>query len=276
MRVHRAVALPVWTVAVWLIAASAGAAAAPVATEPVALVTELAGTGSVAQKPQDGALEQLQELWPGAIVSLARGARAVVVHTPTGSVYELAGPGRFRVQASGVDALEGAKLAKRELPPAIRSFKLKPLSTMQASIVMRGAPTVRLEGPDGGVLSGEELNYRVRGALEPQSVELIEAEGATRSTINDSGTAFNPARVATVQPGKQYRVLVRGTDSRGRATELSARFWLIDTAAAARLTAARPGVDATLTELIVYAMALESAGATASARAAWQQVNERR
>ena len=46
--------------------------------------------------------------------------------------------------------------------------------------------------------------------------------------------------------------------------------------AAARLTAARPGVDATLTELIVYAKALESAGATASARAAWQQVNERR
>jgi hypothetical protein len=276
MHVHRAVALPVWTVAVLLLAASADAAAAPVPTEPVALVTELAGTGSVAQKPQDGALEQLHELWPGAIVTLARGARAVVVHTPTGSVYELAGPGRFRVQASGVDALEGAKLAKRDLPPAIRSFKLKPLSSMQASIVMRGAPTVRLEGPDGGVLSGEELNYRVRGTLAIRSVELIEAEGATRSTINDSGTAFNPARAATVQPGKQYRVLVQGTDSRGRATELSARFWLIDTAAAARLTAARPGVDASLTELIVYAMALESAGATASAGAAWQQVNERR
>ena len=276
MHLQRAVALPVWTVAILLIAASAGAAAAPVPTEPVALVTELAGTGSVAQKPHDGALEQLLELWPGAVISLARGARAVVVHTPTGSVYELAGPGRFRVRASGVDALEGAKLAKRDLPPAIRSFQLKPLSTMQASIVMRGAPTLQLQGPDGGVLSGEELNYRVRGALATQSVELIETEGATRSTINGSGTAFNPASVATLQPGKHYRVLVRGTDSRGRATELSARFWLIDTAAAARLTAARPGVDATLTELIVYAMALESAGATASARAAWQQVNERR
>jgi hypothetical protein len=79
-----------------------------------------------------------------------------------------------------------------------------------------------------------------------------------------------------LQPGKHYRVLVRGTDSRGRATELSARFWLIDTAAAARLTAARPGVDATVTDLIVYAMALESSGATASARTAWQQVNDRR
>jgi hypothetical protein len=276
MRVRRAVALPAWTVAVLLIAATAGAAAAPVPNEPVALVTELAGSGSVAQKPQDGVLEQLHELWPGAIVSLARGARAVVVHTPTGSVYELAGPGRFRVRASGVDALEGAKLAKRDLPPAIRSFQLKPLSTMQASIVMRGTPTLQLQGPDGGVLSGEELNYRVRGALATQSVELIEAEGTTRSPLNGSGTTFNPASVATVQPGKQYRVLVRGTDSRGRATELSARFWLIDTAAAARLTAARPGVDATLTDLIVYAMALESAGATASARAAWQNVNERR
>jgi hypothetical protein len=268
-------ALSGWTFAMLLIAASAGTAA-QVAKEPVALVTELAGTGRVSQKPQDGALQQLHELAPGTIVSLTRGARAVLVHTPTGTVYELAGPGRFQVGANGVDALEGSKLAKRELPPAIKSFQLKPLSTMQASIVMRGAPTVRLEGPDGGVLSDDELTYRVRGTLEKRSVELIDAEGATHSAINDSGTGFNPASSAALQPGRKYLVRVRGTDTHGRATELSARFWLIDPEAADRLTAARPGSDATLTELIVYAMAVESAGATASARAAWQRVNGRR
>lgn len=275
MRVHRVNVLPGLTLAILLIAAAMGIAAR-VPTEPVALVTELAGAGSVAKNPQGGALEQLHELAPGAIVSLTRGARAVVVHTPTGTVYDLAGPGRFRVRSSGVDALEGAKLAKRELPPAIRSFQLKPLSTMQASMVMRGAPPVRLDGPDGGVLSGEELNYRVRGTLEIRNVELIETEGATHSSIHASDTVFNPARVAIVHPGKQYLMRVSGNDLRGRATELSARFWLIDTQAAARLTAARPGMDATVTELIVYAMALESAGATASARTVWQQANERR
>jgi hypothetical protein len=276
MPVHRAIVLPLRTLAISLMAALACAVAAQALTEPVALVTELAGTGSVAQKPQDGALEQLHELAPGAVVSLTRGARAVVVHTPTGTVYELAGPGRYRVRAGGIDALEGAKLVRRDLPPAIRSFRLKPLSTMQASIVMRGTPTVQLEGPDGGVLSGEELNYRVRGTLAARSVELVEADGAAPWPIRDSGTVFTPASVATVQPGKQYLVRVRGMDARGRSTEVSARFWLIDPQAAARLAAARPGVDATLTDLIVYAMALESAGATASARAAWQQANERR
>jgi hypothetical protein len=276
MGVYGAVAFPAWTLAILLVLASAGAAAAPAQSEPVALVTELAGTGSVAQEVHSSALEQLQEFWPGAIVSLARSARAVVVHTPTGSVYELFGPGRFRIQAKGVVALDGSRLTRRELPPAIKSFQLKPLSTMQASIVMRGAPSLQLEGPNGGVLGDDELNYQVRGKLATPSVELIEVEGAARSPIPAVGAAFNPASVATVQPGKQYVVLVRGTDARGRSSELSARFWLVDAEVAARLKAARPGADATLTDHIVYAMALESAGATASARAAWQLVNERR
>ena len=276
MRVLGTVALRAWTSAIMLVLATAGAGAARPRAEPVALVTEIAGTGSVAQELHGGALEQLQELWPGAIVSLARAARAVVVHTSTGLVYELVGPGRFRVQAKGVDALDGSRLTRRELPAALRSFQLKPLSTMQASIVMRGAPSLQLEGPNGGVLGDEELNYRVRGKLAAQTVELIEAEGAARSPIDAVDAAFNPARVATVQPGKPYVVLVRGNDARGRSTELSARFWLVEPEAAARLKAARPGADATLTDHIVYAMALESAGATASARTAWQLVNERR
>lgn len=271
-----------WTIGVagWVlaigVAAALDAAAAPAKSEPVALVTEMTGTGSVAQKPDGGALEQLLELAPGAVVSLAGGARAVVVHTSTGTVYELAGPGRFRVQAKGIDALEGARLIRRELPAAIRSFQLKPLSTMQASVVMRGAAPVRLDGPNGGVLSAEELDYRIRGKLAAQSVEIIEADGKVSTSVRDASATFNAASAATLRPGNRYTVLVKGTDERGQRTELSSRFWLIDTDAAARLKAARPGADATLTDLIIYAMALESAGATASARATWDIINERR
>ena len=69
---------------------------------------------------------------------------------------------------------------------------------------------------------------------------------------------------------------MKGADARGRVTELSSRFWLIEADAAQRLKAARPSADASLTDFIVYAMALETAGATASARTAWTSVNERR
>jgi hypothetical protein len=243
--------------------------------EPVALVTELAGTGNVAQKPDGGVLEQLHELVTGAVITLNAGSRAVVVHTASGAVYDMNGPGRYRVQAKSVESLSG-RMARRELPPEIRSFQLKPLSAMQASIVMRGAAPARLEGPNGGVLGPEELSYRIRGDVAAPSLDLLDAEGLSIAGAREAPVVFNLGQAAALQPGKQYVVLVKGADSRGRPVELSSRFWLIDSDAAARLKAARPEGGASVTDLIVFAMALESAGATATARETWRVVNERR
>jgi hypothetical protein len=71
-------------------------------------------------------------------------------------------------------------------------------------------------------------------------------------------------------------MLIKGTDSRGKPVELSSGFWLIDSDSAARLKAAKPVADPTTTDLVIYALALESAGATATAEATWRAVNERR
>lgn len=273
MKGIRAIALSVTLASLALGGMSVATAAQP---EPVALVTELAGSGTVAQKPDGGQLEQLHELWPGAVVVLAGVARVVVVHTATGVVFELAGPGRFRIQPRGIDALDGARLIRRELPAAIKSFQLKPLSTMQASIVMRGAALARLEGPNGGVVTAEELNFRIRGSGAAETIELIELDSGARIPLRDPGVSFNAAGFGELQPEKRYAVVVKGTDGQGKPIELSTRFWVLEAATAARLIAARPPTDAALTDLIVYAMALESAGATASARSAWERVNERR
>jgi hypothetical protein len=244
-------------------------------SEPVGLVTELNGAGSVAQKPDGGALEQLHELMPGAVVTLTAGARAVVVHTPSGIVYELAGPGRYRVQAGALEALSG-RLARRELPPAIKAFQLRPLSTMQASIVLRGSAQARLDGPVGGVVSADELSYRIRGDVQSPALELLDGEGQSIATAREAPAVFNPAQVAALQPGRQYVVRVSGSDARGKPVELSSRFWLVDADAATRLRAARPSENAPLTDLIVYAMALEVGGATATAREMWQRINSYR
>lgn len=243
------------------------------AVEPVGLVTELAGSGSAAQTPDAGVLEPLKELWPGAVISMLSGARAVIVHTPSGMVYDLSGPGRYRVLANGVEPIEGAKLSRRELPPELKTFQLKPLSTMQASVVMRGGP-VRLDGPVGGVLDASELTFRVRGGLAVHRIEVV--EGGQATVLPEVSASFNPSTTIALRPGTHYQVVVKGADARGRVTELSSRFWLIEADAAQRLKAARPSADASLTDFIVYAMALETAGATASARTAWTSVNERR
>ena len=68
---------------------------------------------------------------------------------------------------------------------------------------------------------------------------------------------------------------MKGADARQvDGTDVALR--LIEADVAQRLKAARPAAGASLTDSIVYAMALETAGATASARTAWTSVNERR
>lgn len=254
----------------------AGTLAAHASPEPVALVTELSGTAVVAQKPDGGTLEVLHELRVGAVVTLNSGARAVVVHTASGIVYDLSGPGRFRVQGKGVDALNGARLARRELPQSIRSFQLKPLSAMQANIVMRGGTPVWLDGPSGGVLGTDELNYRIQGNVVTPKVEITALGGNAIVVVQQASSAFNPASATSIQRGTRYLLLIKGTDGRGKPIELSSSFWLIDSESAARLKAARPVAEATTTDLIVYALALESAGATATAQETWRVVNARR
>jgi hypothetical protein len=254
----------------------AGALAAHAAPEPVALVTEISGTASVAQRPDGGVLEMLHELRVGAVVTLSSGAHAVVVHTGSGVVYDLSGPGRFRVQGGGVDGLNGARVARRELPPEIRSFQLKPQSAMQANIVMRGGTPMWLEGPSGGVLGADELTYRIHGNVGKPSVEVTTLSGTAIVVALEASSAFNPAGAASIKPGTRYLLLVKGTDNRGKPVELSSSFWVIDSESAVRLKSARPRSDATTTDLIVYALALEGAGASATAQETWRAVNARR
>lgn len=254
----------------------AAAQAAPSGIEPVALVTELVGSGSVTQKVDGGTLEPLHELLSGAVIALNGATRAVVVHTASGAVFELRGPGRYRVHDRNVEALQGASLVQRELPPEIRTFRLKPLSAMQASIVMRSATPALLDGPNGGVLGADELNYRISGAINAPQLDVVDADGVVITRASEPHATFNPARAAALQPGKRYLVVVRGVDSSGRPIEMAAPFWLIGPDSAAPLKAAKPQANATITDLIVYALALESAGATATARSVWVAVNQRR
>ena len=252
------------------------AQAAPSGVEPVALVTELVGSGSVTQKLDSGTLEPLHELLPGAVVSLNGATRAIIVHTVSGAVFELRGPGRYRVHDRNVEALQGASLVHRDLPPEIRAFRLKPLSAMQASIVMRGAAPALLNGPNGGVLGADELNYRISGRMSAPQLDVLDADGVVIAHANEPNAVFNPAQAAALQPGKPYLIVVKGADGSGRPVELTTRFWLIDVESATRLKAVKPQADATTTDLIVYALALESAGATATARNLWASINERR
>jgi hypothetical protein len=77
-------------------------------------------------------------------------------------------------------------------------------------------------------------------------------------------------------PGERYSVQVSGTDAKGRAVTLRARFELVPPDAAARLRAQQPKAATAATDWVVYALALESVGANATARPIWRRLSASR
>jgi hypothetical protein len=246
-------------------------AATVAAADPVALVTEMSGAATVATNRSPTALGVLQDLSAGARLTLASGSHVVVVHTASGAVYDLAGPGTFRVQASAIEPADAnAQLKRRELPPEIRAYRLDAAVAAQASLVMRGASQPTLDGPDGGVLSENELRYRIGGALREGQLDVFDQMGARVLGIDrPEGVVLLKGRHAW-QPGTTYRVEVSGFDSVGMPVALDARFVVMPPDAAARLRSRQPTDLTARTDWIVYALALEDFGARATARTIWR------
>lgn len=252
--------------------------AAPLAAaEPVALVTELSGTASVGLKAQAAPLELLQDLAPGARVSLANGARATVVHTASGVVYELAGPGVYRVQAKAVEGADAtSRVTRRELPAELRAYKLNPMVAAQASIVLRSGSGVELDGPNGGVLSEDELRYRVTGDVRQVRFEVLDESGATVARFDDAGNAIDLKGRHAWAAARLYRLQATGLDRAGRTVTLAARFTVMAPDVVERVRRSQPASVTATTDWIVYALALESLGANASARSIWRALHAAR
>jgi hypothetical protein len=261
----------------WVLVLLASLASPVVAVEPVALVTELSGTGTLGVKPQAHSLELLQDLAPGARLTLANGARAVIVHTASGVVYELSGPGNFRVLARAVEAADGkGRVNRRDLPAEIRSYKLNPATAAQASIVLRSGGGLRLDGPEGGVLSQDELRYSVSGTLKDTRLEVFDEQGSSVLRVDAADGVFQLEGRHAWVPGRRYRVQVNGTDVRGRPAQLKSAFQLVPPEAVANLQGRRPAAATASTDWIVYALALESIGANATARTIWRSLHASR
>jgi hypothetical protein len=261
----------------WLIALMLASIAPTLgAVEPVALVTELSGTGTLGSKPQAVALELLQDLAPGARLTLARGAHTVVVHTASGVVYELDGPGSFRVQPTTIEpADKTSRVRRRELPAEIRAYKLDPKVAAQASIVLRGGAEVRLDGP-GGVVSEDELRYAIVGALREIRFEVLDEQDAPVLRIDGADGVIDLKGRYAWTSAQGYRVQATGIDARRRPVRLEARFRILPADAAARLRTWQPTSASAATDWIIYALALESLGANASAHGIWQTLHAAR
>ena len=91
------------------------ALAAPPA--PVAIVSDSTGVAYAVSANGAVRVTLLCGLQSGQVLQLEAGSRVVVAFLPSGSVYELAGAGRFRVGVKSIESLDSRNAPrKREVP----------------------------------------------------------------------------------------------------------------------------------------------------------------
>jgi hypothetical protein len=252
-------------------------AAAPVSfAQAVAMVTEVHGAGAIAQRGQPQPLRTRVALGEGDIVMLADGARAAIVTLAAGRVYDVYGPGVFRLRAGEFAADGAGRVERREIAAAIAALTVAPARNAQATMVMRSgersgfaalAPLGRQLAADARVLrwraatADGEWTYRV--VLSDDDGAIV-FEGATPAT-----ELVLPPAVA-LRRGRPYVFEVFARGPIGGVLEAAGEFELIEEAIEARIERARAAAGDDPSARALLALAYEKLGLAQAAARAWE------
>lgn len=243
----------------------------------MAIVSDALGGAFLVANPAPIRLTLLRELQPGQILRLDAGSKVVVVFLPGGQVYELAGAGRFRLQAKSVEALEGRAPRKRELPsPLQQHLAVKPNDLSQGAVITRGGTAserVVLVRPSNAIASQQGLVFEWRPVATTVYRFLLVDEQGNKTIEADVGEPrFELPRGLMLAEGKPYVWVVSARNARGVTTESAAEFTILPSADRSALEAARPAASADFTERLVFALALEQRGLKEEAGRYWREL----
>jgi len=262
-----------------LLACAALAPAAAQSPDGPGLVLDVQGAATIDGR---GKAAILAGLAPGTEVSLAPGARMVVLDNASGRQYELAGPGAFRWSGGRMEVVRPGQLAMREpTAPAFRDVRVRTSRLAQASIAMRG------NGDDGAV----QLGFPVATWLteRPDAFRWTAVSDATgyRFALTDgTGRALHEARVkvntvelpagVVLDPGRTYGWQVIADLADGKSVEGWTEFGVASPELRARIERARPAAGASFGDRVIHALLLEELGAREEARRLWAALSAER
>ncbi len=254
--------------------------AAALAQGAAALVIDTQGTATLRSK---AALQILAEVPPGTELTLAAGARAVLVHSGNGVEYTLSGPGEFRWGNDGAQALRGGQIATREpLGGTLREVRLRTARLVQASVAMRGEPraeALQLASPASTWLLDPPALFRWAPVPGVQSYrfELTDDRGGVLFSA-ESVTATQivlPAEVK-LEAGRTYAWQVRTQRADGSRVEGWTEFGIAAPELAARARALQPAPEGRFADRLLYAALLEEWGLHEPADAVWASLRDER
>jgi hypothetical protein len=251
---------------------------------PVAMITDLRGTVSLGEPGKTRPAGLLSYLEPGTPLKLEGGSRIVLTYFSKPVEITLAGPAEATVGADGVKVSKGEKPAVRSLQPA-RADTARKFESVQrekltlAAVHMRSGarPQLTIDGPiDTAVFSITPLlSWNGMPGVSTYRLLVRDAGGKVVVDQNVAGTSFAPISPA-LSRGTTYAWRVEAKLPGGEPLSAEARFSVLDTGPALRISRARPEPGASFSERVLFAAQLESEGLRHDARHAWRTLSAER
>jgi hypothetical protein len=217
-----------------VLALAATAADAGPAGPGLAVVTDLSGNGQLLHA---GAARQLVVLAPIGLrdaIRLERGATVEIAFLEgTGGVWQLAGPGLFRIAAGSVQTGDiTAHLQRRDLAAVWRNARIRTDLAGRASIALRGpaATQVRLRTPMGGVAANAPIvlewdpPYGGHEGAWQYTVRVIDDQGSLVYTSQEAQDRLTLPPQLPIEPSRDYLWTVQARDAQRRRAYGSAQF----------------------------------------------------
>lgn len=254
------------------------------AADAVAMVTDIKGAATLAEKGSPEKLALLAYLMPGSEIRVEGGARLVITYFSTPQEFVFTGPAKVQINADGPRVLAGGaaetrSLGQEKVGVAKKFSAMQREKLSQATFEMRGIRAgVRLLDPVDTLLSvrtPEFAWFGPRDAIE-YHFTLSEDGGRVMQDLKMAQSAWHVPEAASLEYGKSYQWKVETTLPSGETLSAAGRFTLVDEMKARKIAEAHPKPDAEFSERVLYAARLETEGLKHEAKAKWRALARER
>lgn len=244
------------------------------AQSELGMVLDVQGTVTAADAGKSAKVEMLTYLKPNMDLELPAGSSLTVTWYATSKEMKFGGPAKLKVTREKIQVVQGSGANERSLAEdrLASGRKGMPGRLAQATIMMRSVKAPAQESispPKGAKVSSVTPRISWKGA-DDRSYRLVVLDGRGK-TVMEQVVKGNAAEVPAhkLAWGEGYKW--RASFEPGAVTA-EGDFSVIERGDAERLAKIRPAANATFSDWVLYAMALEDLQLAGEARPIWKKL----
>ncbi len=244
----------------------------PLVAQPVAMVADCQPRVSFRKGPE---VRLLDEITPGRVLVLERGARLVLLHMRTGDELRFVGPGQVSFDPQG--NLKGAKPeATRRLPSLQGAPRVRLQGLIPAATLMRGdLDSTDLEVvPVGPAVLTERptFHWRAVEGVTAYRFKLYDGQGNLRLEREVTEPRLALGTPDALQEGERYTWVLEAKAAGMAPLVGSGRIRLLEKELRVHVERVRPAANAPFSERLVYAALLDELRLHDEAQRLWKDM----